>query len=213
MAGRLVVGILSSDRHGPHPANGCGPLVRYAATAFLPLRAGFTGAGSSAGAGRSGTRRCRRPSSRGVSRRPRSPTRRTPGDRRPRPASPWRGTRRGLPGLAEDRHVDEADLTAAAHPVDRQSQLADLHLIRDLTELRVLRQTARADDLVDVHGFSPSVGWLLVTQPKNDADRRAEPKRRRGTPAAGLKRQAGGGETGARHVGGHQTDETQAFGD
>jgi len=34
--------------------------------------------------------------------------------------------------------------------------------------------------------------WLaFVTPPKNDADRRAEPNAVRGTPEAGLKRQAG----------------------
>jgi hypothetical protein len=51
------------------------------------------------------------------------------------------------------------DLSATAHSVHRETQLADLHVLVDVPQNRVLRQAARADELVDVDVVSPSVDW------------------------------------------------------
>jgi hypothetical protein len=93
----------------------------------------------------------------------------------------------GLAAVPEHADVDVANLLVAAHPVDRDPELADARSVRQVAKLGVLRQTAGAEVLVDVHSWS--FRWLvvLVTQTSTADDRRAEPKpdTAKGHPLAG----------------------------
>ena len=97
------------------------------------------------------------------------PTRRTQGTIDRSPALPRYSAQ--AYGLAEHRHVDVADLAGAAHPVDCQSQLADLHVLRDVPEFGVLGQDDPVQMILSLFSGVSPFGWLLVVT-----------QARRGTP-------------------------------